>query len=327
MQTALLLLATLAPAAAWVDARAGAMPGHSPTVVRTRQKLLLTGSEVFYAMNDLRTGDLGRSWQGPTEHAAPGRREESGQLPGIGHTVRYEQNQVSHGAPWQTVFSFYDAAGRPWAPWARLPRPHEARFLNAGAGSLQRVDLSQDCFTKGDRLARVAVLHWRFAGRRLIRVETGNELALPERRGLVEPSLTRFGGRFFLAIRRAAPGFVATSADGLCFGLPQRRPWEDGTDLGNHNTQTHWVTHQDSLYLVYTREGAINDHVFRRHSPRQLRRHRSQRAGNLGYRHQTDADLGTELRPADGQPVWRQQYPLRRAHPLEAAEQELETLR
>lgn len=309
MRTVLLLLATSALAAdfeirldrvrsgydgqtCWVHARAGAIPGRTPTVVLTMQKLLLTGSDVFYALNDLRTGDLGRSWQGPTEHPTLGRREEpggtvvapsdfwpkwhaaSGQLLGIGHTVRYEQNQVSHGAPRQTVFSVYDAARRQWAPWETLPMPDEARFFNAGAGSVQRVDLPDGSIllpiyfsAKGDRLARVAVLRCRFDGRRLTWVETGNELAIPEGRGLVEPSLTRFGGRFYLTIRSDARGYVATSADGLHFDPPQPWRWEDGAELGNYNTQTHWVTHQDGLYLVYTRKGANNDHVFRHRAP------------------------------------------------------------
>src|SRR5690606_8737114 len=37
--------------------------------------------------------------------------------------------------------------------------------------------------------------------------------------------------------------------------------------LGSYNTQQHWVTHSDALYLVYTRRGANNDHVFRHRAP------------------------------------------------------------
>jgi len=39
--------------------------------------------------------------------------------------------------------------------------------------------------------------------------------------------------------------------------------FDDGMELGNYNTQQHWVTHSDALFLVYTRRGADNDHVFR----------------------------------------------------------------
>lgn len=40
-----------------------------------------------------------------------------------------------------------------------------------------------------------------------------------------------------------------------------------GTNLENYNTQTHWVAHDDALFLVYTRRGANNDHVFRHRAP------------------------------------------------------------
>src|SRR5262245_58912246 len=46
----------------WVHPRAGAIPGATPAVVLTMQKLLLTGSDVFYPLNEMRTDDLGKKW-------------------------------------------------------------------------------------------------------------------------------------------------------------------------------------------------------------------------------------------------------------------------
>jgi len=43
--------------------------------------------------------------------------------------------------------------------------------------------------------------------------------------------------------------------------------WDSGEALGTYNTQQHWVAHRDALYLVYTRRGANNDHVFRNRAP------------------------------------------------------------
>jgi hypothetical protein len=61
----------------WVHPRAGAIPGKTPSVVLTMQKLLLTGSDIFYALNDVRTDDLGTSWSPIKEHADTlGRRNE-----------------------------------------------------------------------------------------------------------------------------------------------------------------------------------------------------------------------------------------------------------
>jgi hypothetical protein len=276
----------------WVHPRAGAIPGPTPSVVLTMQKLLLTGSDVFFALNEMRTDDLGKTWQGPTEHGETlGRRTESdgvivaacdfwpkwhaksGKLLGIGHTVRYRDEKVISVRRRETAWSVYDAEKRTWTPWATLAMPDEAKFFNAGAGCVQRVDLPNGDIllpiyygAKG-QLSRVAVLRCAFDGTVLRCVEHGNELAVDIGRGLHEPSLAKFGGRYFLTIRNDKTGYVTTSPDGLNFGPMQEWLWDDGTSLGNYNTQTHWITHSDGLFLVYTRKGANNDHVFRHRAP------------------------------------------------------------
>ena len=70
-----------------------------------------------------------------------------------------------------------------------------------------------------------------------------------------------------MTIRNDEKGFVTKSKDGLQF--EKYVPWtfDDGSDLGNYNTQQHWVTHSEGLFLVYTRRGANNDHVFRHRAP------------------------------------------------------------
>lgn len=276
----------------WVHPRAGAIPGKTPGVVLTMQKLMLTGSDVFFALNEMRTDDLGKTWRGPVEHAETlGRRNEpdgvivaacdfwpkwhakSGKLLGIGHTVRYRDEKVIHVRRRETAWSVYDPKRRTWTPWATLAMPDEAKFFNAGAGCVQRVDLPNGdillpiYYSAKDQLARVAVLRCSFDGTTLRHVEQGNELAVDIGRGLHEPSLTKSGNRFYLTIRNDNTGYVTTSADGLHFGPLQEWLWDDGTSLGNYNTQTHWVTHSDALFLVYTRKGANNDHVFRHRAP------------------------------------------------------------
>lgn len=277
----------------WVHPRAGIVPGPTPSVVLTMQKLLLTGSDVFYALNEMRSDDLGKTWRGPTEHGVTlGRRDEpngvvvnicdfwpkwhkpSGRLLGIGHTVRYRGDHVLlNNRTRDTAWSVYDPQARAWKPWTTLAMPPDPKFANAGAGSVQRLDLPN-----GDILlpiyygglnqrTRVTVLRCAFDGQTLRFVEQGNEIVVDTARGLHEPSLTRFGPRFFLTLRNDVTGYVATSDDGLHFGPPQKWLWDDGTDLGNYNTQQHWVTHADGLFLVYTRKGANNDHVFRHRAP------------------------------------------------------------
>ncbi len=41
----------------------------------------------------------------------------------------------------------------------------------------------------------------------------------------------------------------------------------DGSLLGSYNTQQHWISNPHGLFLVYTRKGAENDHIFRNRAP------------------------------------------------------------
>jgi lysophospholipase L1-like esterase len=277
----------------WVHPRAGAIPGQTPSVVLTMQKLLLTGSDIFYALNDTRTEDLGARWSPITEHAETlGRRPEpegvvvaacdftpkfhakSGKLLGIGHTVRYRDDKVVENRKREASYAVYDDKTRTWSSWTTLSMPNEAKFFNSGAGCVQRFDLENGDIllpiyfkAKEDKFYRVTVVRCTFDGTALNFVEQGSELTLEVGRGVYEPSLTRCGGRFFLTLRNDVQGYVCTSDDGMNFGAIQPWKFEDGSDLGNYNTQQHWVTHGDRLYLVYNRRGAHNDHVARHRAP------------------------------------------------------------
>lgn len=277
----------------WVHPRAGAIPGKTPSVVLTMQKLLLTGSDVFYALNETRSENLGASWSPVKEHADTlGRRPEpggvvvaacdftpkfhakSGRLLGIGHTVRYAGDHVIPVRSRETAWSVYDASSRSWTPWKTLEMPKEAQFFNAGAGSVQRFDLENGDIllpiyfkAEKDKFYRVTVLRCSFDGTTLKYLEHGTELALESGRGVYEPSITRCAGKFYLTLRNDTAGYVAVSDDGIRFGPIQPWKFDDGTELGNYNTQQHWVTHKNRLYLVYTRRGAHNDHVMRHRAP------------------------------------------------------------
>lgn len=279
----------------WVHPRAGAIPGSPPEVVLTMQKAMLVGSDIFYALNEMRTDDLGRTWSGPVEHADTlGRREEphgiviaasdfwpkwhakSGKLLGIGHTVRYQDNKVmpASGRARETVYSIYDPDKRVWTPWAPLRMPDDPRFFNSGAGCVQRFDLPDGDILlptyfspKGGKFSRVIVMRCGFDGSNLIVKALGNELAIDTDRGLHEPSVTKFKGRYYLTIRHDQRAYVVTSEDGLNYPAPQPWTWDDGSDLGSYNTQAHWVAHDEALHLVYTRRGANNDHIPRNRAP------------------------------------------------------------
>lgn len=284
----------------WTHPRAGIIPnaghGHKPRAVMTLNTLELSGSDVFKGMYSMHTDDPDTGWTEPvlSESLAP-RMEwidgverpvavsdfwptwhrKSEKLLGTGHTVVYTPDwKVTSPRPRHTAYSVYDPKDDRWTVWEKLQMPDAPEFQNAGAGCVQRLDLEDGnillpvYFSPPDSNSRVTVARCSFDGERLTYLEHGDELAVADdTRGLHEPSLTFFQGTYYLTIRNDNQGFVTKSKDGLTF--EPIRPWrfDDGTDLGNYNTQQHWVTHSDALFLVYTRRGADNDHVFRHRAP------------------------------------------------------------
>jgi hypothetical protein len=277
----------------WFHPRAGALPGPAPTVVLTMQKWLLAASDVFLPVQSLVSTDLGKTWSKPVEHAGtlgrhpavdgveegicdftPKWHVQSRTLLGTGHTVQYRNNKLVAVRPRAPVWSIYDPKTGTWTPWAALALPQEPKFWNAGAGSTQRVDLGNGevllpIYFKGHdtKTYSTTVLRCAFDGRKLTYLDHGSELSVNIDRGLYEPSLAKSDGTFFLTMRNDRAAYVATSKDGLHFDEPRKWTFDDGADLGSYNTQAHWVTHSDGLFLVYTRRGANNDNVVRHRAP------------------------------------------------------------
>ncbi len=285
----------------WAQARAGATPGRdeglSPTIIVTAQPALRSGSDVFFALSEWRSSNLGRTWDGPVEHSdALGRRQENdGQVVAVcdmtprwhaasqtllstGHTVRYrDEKQPITSRGRETAYSTCGPDGGDWTPWRVLDMPDRPKFSNAGAGSTQRFDLEDGTILlpiyfkpvseDWNECYAATVMRCAFDGVRLEYLEHGTELTQSDPRGFCEPSITRYQGRYYLTLRNDVRGYVAASDDGLHYDAP--RPWcfDDGLELGNYNTQQHWVTHSDGLFLVYTRRGLMNDHVFRHRAP------------------------------------------------------------
>ncbi len=284
----------------WCHPRAGIVPGAGedglPRVVMTMNTLHLSGSDVFKAMHGLHTDDLGKTWTQPQEldtlavqyetiggqkrpvavsdfwptwHAA------SKTLLGTGHTVVYTPDwKVRRPRPRHVSWSIYDPADGGWQAWQKLDLRDDEKFYDAGAGCAQRFDLEDGTillpiyFVPPKSNSRVTIARCDFDGKTLKFRDHGNELHIDNKtRGLHEPSLTRFNDEFFLTLRNDQRGFVTRSRDGMNFEPFVSWKFDDGSELGNYNTQTHWVTHSDGLFLVYTRRGANNDHVFRHRAP------------------------------------------------------------
>ena len=129
----------------WVHARAGVIPagapGHPdaiPLVVMTMQKLFLGGSDVFYALHNLRTNDLGKTWSEPILQPVFERQKRDSDvevsvcdfwprwhaatkmLLGTGHTVWYKNNRVMPIRKRHTAYAVYDPVAQKWLPWKEL---------------------------------------------------------------------------------------------------------------------------------------------------------------------------------------------------------------
>lgn len=283
----------------WFQPRVGMVPPDTAILTVTRADI--SGSDIFFALRSMRSFDGGKTWSDMVSHDDTlGRRVEddgvetviidvtplwhadSGRMLGTGQTARYLGKHL-HPDPRrrEVAYTAYNPADNSWMPWKMMKLPDmDGKFFSAGAGCGQRVDLPN-----GDILLPIyfmpyeqakdswhnsystAVARCRFDGETLTYIEHGNELTCPIPRGLYEPSLMQFNGKFYLTLRNDISGHVAVSDDGLNYSDPIPWCFDDGENLGSYNTQQHWVTHSDALYLTYTRRGAGNDHVFRHRAP------------------------------------------------------------
>ncbi|MBC8113451.1 MAG: exo-alpha-sialidase, partial [Candidatus Saccharimonas sp.] len=147
----------------WVAPRAGVVHGPQPSIIFTMQKLLLTGSDIFFAVNEVRSDDLGQTWLPPLEHPQTlGRRQEpngieivagdmvpkwhakTGRLLSTGPTVRYKRNAAGaevkisqNEASSRTAYSVYDPQQRTWTAWDTIVMPEAPKFFYATVGASQ----------------------------------------------------------------------------------------------------------------------------------------------------------------------------------------------
>lgn len=252
----------------------------------------IAGSDYFGPVHWMTSADQGRTWTEPQPVPPLGRvpqangSEEgvcdvvpewhapSGSVLALGHNVYYSGPKFSADQPprWPVYAVWKD--GR-WGPRRRLvwddPRGAYIHTNNCG----QRVTLPNGdvllAFTHGatKRESRaVSGVICGFDGETLSVKQAGPALTHDRGRGLLEPSLTAFGGRFYLTLRAEDDsGYVCASDDGLHWSSKQAWAWDDGEPLVMSTTQQHWLAHSEALWLVYTRKDASNAKVLRWRSP------------------------------------------------------------
>ena len=281
----------------WFHPRAAAfsVAGQAePAVVMTIQKHLII-SDYYSGLHVMMRSSSSAPWKGPTlppeldwrpqpdgvtisvADVTPGWHAPTGKVIAIGCQVRYspkgEQLDDVKRAN-QTVYAVFEPKTERWTKWQVLELPPGEQFdfaRNACAQWLVQPDGTLQVPLYIGRNAKdpasVTVAECRFDGTKLSYVRHGNVLRLNVVRGLCEPSLIAFHGRYFLTLRNDIKGYVSVSDDGLQFA--DQKPWlfDDGVELGSYNTQQHWLAHSDGLFLVYTRRGANNDHIVRHRAP------------------------------------------------------------
>jgi len=277
----------------WMHPRGALIPGDQPSVVMVLSKIL--GKSDFYSgLNIMRSQDLGRTWQGPVAPPAlswvrdgdvniavadvtPLWHAPSKRLIAIGAQVRYstkgkqlEDQPRAH----QTAYSVFDPKKNSWTEWQRLEMPPGDVFNFARCACAQWMVAADGtvllpCYIGAGthKPFSSTVIRCRFDGKKLTYVEHGNVLRLNVKRGLYEPSLAKFQGRYYLTMRNDLKAYVSVSDDGLNFAPQKEWTFDDGKELGSYNTQAHWVQVGGGLFLVYTRRGADNDHVVRHRAP------------------------------------------------------------
>jgi hypothetical protein len=180
----------------------------------------------------------------------------------------------------KVAYAVYTPTTRQWTGMKEVALPekdHEGKtILEPNSGCHQRWDLPNGDILlpiryrqdpKSRRYTTI-VARCTFDGETLAYREHGSELSFQNgARGLYEPSITGYGARYFLTMRADESGFVSVSDDGLNYTPPVEWKFDDGQALGSYNAQQHWVAHSHALYLVYSRRGANNDHVFRNRAP------------------------------------------------------------
>jgi len=275
----------------WFHPRACRVPGaQGDTIFMALQTI--AGSDYFGPVHWMTSADLGRTWTEPQPVPPLGRvKQADGAEEGVcdvvpewhaptrsvlavGHNVFYSGPTFSANQPsrWPIYAVWRD--GR-WGPRRKLEwsDPRGAYIYTNNCG--QRVVLPDGnillAFTYGNEKKKprsVSGVICTFDGETLAVKEVGEEIPHDQGRGLLEPSLTQFQGKFYLTIRAEdRHGYVCASDDGLKWTPKQAWMWDDGEPLTMSTTQQHWLPHSEALWLVYTRRDASNENVVRWRSP------------------------------------------------------------
>lgn len=197
--------------------------------------------------------------------------KKTGKVLLLGHNVVYNPDGKSPAKDYLPS-TFYSVLGEDgFSRYRYIETPAD---LHCGDGCAQCFEedngtILVPVYLKNEYAARYdsAVMRCAFDGETMTFLEIGNIMSLDVERGFCEPSIIKHNGVYHLTIRNDLNGYHATSGDGLHFEAPELWRFDDGEVVPTYNTQQHWLTCGGQLYLIYTRRGLDNDHVFRHRAP------------------------------------------------------------
>ena len=275
-----------------------AIPDQGSLLVMTAQGI--SGSDVFGPVHWMTSADGGRTWSEARPVPGFGRRslpdgmEEgvcdavpeyhapTGRVLVLGFNVYYRDDVLARPNEDRHVpYAVFDPATGSWSGRQRLAWDDPLASAIYTSNCSQRVTLdASDGVRAGDVIVPLsfgprgrrdrfaATVRCTFDGAELRVAERGSLHELAVRRGLLEPSVCRVGGAFFLTVRAEdGRGYVSRSGDGLDWQPLAPWCWDDGEPIAMSTTQQRWLPHSDALYLVYTRRSEDNRSVMRWRSP------------------------------------------------------------
>jgi hypothetical protein len=158
-----------------------------------------------------------------------------------------------------TCYFTYDNTTKRYNSYKILEKPSEELFAYSYPGCSQWVELDNGDILQPFRMwderggqFYCTIARCSFDGETMKFKEYGNVLKLNRGRGLYEPSLIEYGGKYYLTLRNDVNGQLSVSTDGLHYSDPIEWKFDTDSLVNSENTQQHWVKSPWGLYLVYT---------------------------------------------------------------------------
>jgi hypothetical protein len=256
------------------------------------KKLLISRCDRFFDLYMSESRDKGKSWSdlrivdelkrhGAKNTIVPSLsslafHKASGKVLALGGECAYDQDGwIDKDYPRSIIYTAMDPETKRWNPTRKLALPESLGAKSIFCCSSQFVEKEngeillpvQGHFTGRSEPLCSVILKCFFDRDELTCTDHSELISINVERGFFEPSLTYYQGRYLLTLRNDLSGYVSWSKTGRDFVKPERWTFDDGEWLGNYNTQQHWLKLGDKLFLVYTRKGLNNDHVFRHRAP------------------------------------------------------------